>query len=356
MLKASALRRSMLGRWRFVALAAMAPAVMASALAISGGAEAQRLDGFNIVAAAGHPFGSPSARQALNAAKGLGAKAVAIIPFLWQPSPASEDLVRGSDMQDEELRIAIREARALGFFVLVKPHVWVPESWAGAVQPASEPAWQVWFTRYRGEMMRIARVAAAEGADALALGTELAKTTRRPEWIDLIAAVRATFPRTLTYVAHNLEEAEAVPFWDRLDAIGVSLYPALGVDDDRVGRIATMRDVAERLDKLSARFDKPLIVAEIGVRSAAGAAAKPWESAEERAAPPDAALQAHVLADWFAALDRPTVRSILVWRWLTDPAAGGLADTDFTVQGKPAERVLLCAWTADCAKSDQNLP
>jgi hypothetical protein len=147
-----------------------------------------------------------------------------------------------------------------------------------------------------------------------------------------------------------------VPFWDRLDAIGVSLYPPLGVDEDRVGRIATMRDVAERLDKLSACFDKPLIVAEIGVRSAAGAAAKPWESAEERAAPPDAALQAYVLADWFAALDRPTVRSILVWRWLTDPAAGGLADTDFTVQGKPAERVLLCAWTADCAKSDQKLP
>jgi hypothetical protein len=154
----------------------------------------------------------------------------------------------------------------------------------------------------------------------------------------------------MTYVAHNLEEAEAVPFWDRLDAIGVSLYPPFGVDEDRVGRIAIMHDVAERLDQLAARFDKPLIVAEIGVRSAAGAAARPWESAEERHAAPDGTLQAEVLADWLAALDRPTVRSVLVWRWLTDPAAGGPADTDFTVQGKPAERVLLCAWTMRCAK------
>ena len=344
------MNRSVLAR-RFAALLALAFVLAPS------GASAQRLDGFNVVAAAGHPFGSPSARQALNAARGLGAKAVAIIPFLWQPSASSGDLVRGGDMQDQELRAAIREARTLGFFVLVKPHVWVPESWAGAVEPATEAAWQAWFARYRGEIVRIARIAAAEGADTLALGTELAKTTRRPEWIELIAAVRAVFPRSLTYVAHNLEEAEAVPFWDRLDAIGVSLYPPLGIDEDRVGRIATMRGVGGRLDQLAARFDKPLIVAEIGVRSAAGAAAKPWESAEERSnAAPDGALQAEVLADWLAALDRPRVRGVLVWRWLTDPAAGGPADTDFTVQGKPAERVLRCAWTVGCAKSDQNLP
>ena len=328
----------------------LTPLGLAFLLALTPGAFAQRLDGFNVIAATGHQFGTPSSRQALGAARGIGAKAVAIIPFLWQPGPRSEDLVRGSDMSDEALRAAIREAHGLGFFVLVKPHVWVPGSWAGAVEPASEAAWQAWFARYRAEMVRIAHIAADEGADALALGTELEKTTRRAEWPALIDAVRAIFPRKLTYVAHNLEEAEAVPFWNRLDAIAVSLYPPLGADGDRIGRIATMDDVAERLDRLAARFDKPLIVAEIGVRSAVGAAAKPWESAEERNAPADPELQADVLADWLAALDRPRVRNVLVWRWFTDPAAGGPKDTDFTVQGKPAERVLRCAWMADCAK------
>ena len=314
------------------------------------GVRAQRLDGFNVVVATGHPFGSASAREALGAARKLGARAVAIIPFLWQPNPSSGEIVRGSDMGDAELGAAIRDARALGFFVLVKPHVWVPESWAGAVEPTSEPAWRAWFARYRDEIVRIARVAAAEGADALALGTELAKTTERPEWLDLIAAVRAVFPRELTYVAHNLKEAEAISFWDRLDAVGVSLYPPLGADEDRVGRIITMQDVADALERLGKRVDKPVIVAEIGVRSAAGAAAKPWESAEERSAPADPELQADVLADWLAALDRPSIRSIFVWRWLTDPRAGGPADTDFTVQGKSAERVLMCTWTANCVK------
>jgi hypothetical protein len=319
-------------------------------IAVSARAPAQRLDGFNVIVAPGHPFGSVSAHQALDAARQLGAKTVAIVPFLWQPTPSSAEIVRGTDMLDEELRTAIREARALGFSVVVKPHVWVPGSWAGAVEPQSEADWRAWFERYGDEIDHIARIAAAEGVDVFAVGTELARTSKRPEWLGLIAAVRSVFPRTLTYVAHNPEEADAVPFWNALDAIGVSLYPPLGVDGDRTGRLATMRAVADRLDRLAGDFDKPVLVAEIGVRSAVGAAARPWESAEERTAAPDPLLQADVLADWIAVLNRPAIRGVLVWRWFTDPDAGGPTDTDFTVQGKPAERVLSCAWTIGCLK------
>ncbi|GAC1327196.1 MAG: glycosidase-like protein [Beijerinckiaceae bacterium] len=307
-----------------------------------------RMNGFNVIVTPGHPFGSASAERSLIAAKRLGAKAIAIIPFLWQASPSSSQVTRGTDMPDDALHQAIQQARALGFLVVVKPHVWVPGSWAGAVEPDSEEAWRIWFAHYSGELVRIARIAAAEGADVLAIGTELTKTSLRAEWTELIATIRADFPRTLIYVAHDIDEAEAVPFWHLLDAIGISLYPPLGADQDRDGRMAAMRDVGDRLEALSSRTGKPVMVEEIGLRSAKGAAAKPWESAEERTAIADAELQAEVIADWLAALDRPAIHGILIWRWFTDPSAGGAADTDFTVQGKPAEAVLRCAWAGGC--------
>ena len=205
-----------------------------------------------------------------------------------------------------------------------------------------------WFGRYREEIVRIARIAAQEGADALSIGTELRLTTRHPQWRDIIVAARGAFAGMLLYVAHNIEEAEAMPFWPYLDAVGVSLYPALG-DGGREARRAVMHGVTGKLDAIAARTGKPVIVAEIGLRSAMGAAAKPWESAEERSAPSDPQLQADVLADWLDALERPAVAGVLIWRWFTDPAAGGAADTDFTVQGKTAERLLACRRSpADC--------
>lgn len=321
---------------------------LALALAAGGSASAQRFDGFNIIAVPQHPYGSAGAREALAKARGVGAHAVAIVPFLWQRDPRDPALVRGDDMPDAALRLAIREARAAGLTVMVKPHVWVEGSWAGTVEPATADDWRIWFARYRDAVTRIARLAAEEGAQALSIGTELAKTTGRPEWWEIVEAVRAVFPGLLTYSAHNAKEAEAVPFWAALDAIGVTLYPPLGEDADRDGRRAAMAASAVRLDALARREGKSVIVTEIGLRSARGAAKKPWESAEERLAEPDGALQAAVLADWLDILDRPSVSGVLVWRWFTDPNAGGAGDTDFTVQGKPAER-LLCERARSCA-------
>lgn len=316
----------------------------------------QRLDGFNIIEAAGHPFGGAAAKAALANARQLGAGAVAIIPFLWQPYPASPGVRRGDDMTDTELRAAIRDAHALGLAAIVKPHVWVPESWAGAIAMNSASGWRDWFANYRRALGPIAQIAEEENADALAIGTELTQATQQPQWHALIGEMRRVYSGRVLYVAHNVEEAEVVPFWDELDAVGVTLYPPLGADDDGDGRREAMRAAAARLDALAARTGKSILVAEIGLRSAVGAAAKPWESAEERESAPDPALQARVLADWLAILDRPSIQGVLIWRWLTDPDAGGPADTDFTVQGKPAERILTCAWTRHCPQNESASP
>jgi hypothetical protein len=312
-------------------------------------------DGFNVIAAPDHPFGSESEKLALANARGIGARAVAIVPFVWQSSSTSPDLIRGNDMTDAELRLAIRDAHALGLAVLIKPHVWVPRSWAGTVAMNSEEAWGTWFANYQRELERFARIAEGEGAEALVIGTELDETTRRPEWETLIDSVRNLYSGRLLYVAHNIEGADEVPFWNRLDFIGASLYPPLGNDDDRDYRLGVMRDSADRLDALATRTQKQIVVGEIGLRSAEGAATKPWESAEERDAAPDPLLQASVLTDWLTILDRPSIKGVLIWRWLTNPNGGGPSDTDFTIQGKPAKHALMCAWTPRCEHDETAL-
>lgn len=333
--------------WRLAFCSAL---VLAALIATFGAAHGRRFDGFNVIATPNNPFGSASAERALTAARQLGASTVALIPFLWQANASSTAISIGDDMSSDALRLGIRQARAQGFAVVIKPQVWVPESWAGAVDPGSEQAWRTWFSRYRTELLRIGQIAAEEGADAFAIGTELTKASQRPEWNELIVAMRSVFPGTLLYVAHNVEEAEAVPFWSQLDAIGVSLYPELGADQNRAGRVAIMRASADRLEMLSTRIGRPVVVAEIGLRSAKGAAAKPWESAEERVSSADPELQAEVLADWLGVLNRPAIHGVMIWRWFTDPEAGGLEDTDFTVQGKPAAAVLSCAWLSNCSR------
>ncbi|HEY4922128.1 MAG TPA: hypothetical protein VII40_18640 [Xanthobacteraceae bacterium] len=52
-------------------------AVLALTPAVSGAAEIGRFDGFNVIAAPDHPFGSAEARRALAQARRIGARAVA---------------------------------------------------------------------------------------------------------------------------------------------------------------------------------------------------------------------------------------------------------------------------------------
>jgi hypothetical protein len=257
----------------------------ALALALSmigfGPAYGQRLDGFNVIVTPGHPTAVRPPNARWRRPKRLGATTVAVVPILWQARPEDPRIQRGKDMPDDELRSAIREARALGLAVVVKPHVWVPESWAGAVAPRSEPDWRAWFSGYRSALMHIAEIAAEENADALAIGTELEKTSSRSEWFELILSARAAFPRTLLYVAHNVE---AHPDGGRSMRSG-SRYPPLGMDGDyALAATIAMRAVAKRLDALA--VPPPIVVGEIGLRSAAGAAAKRWEPRSARPSPP----------------------------------------------------------------------
>ncbi|MDE1146273.1 MAG: hypothetical protein PW843_06555 [Azospirillaceae bacterium] len=297
------------------------------------------MQGVNFVEDGKALYGSVGAAASFAHVRALGADTVALIPFLWQPTPASPDLVMGSAVPLDRLRAGIRQAHAAGLKVLLKPHIWIPEHWAGQVRMGNDADWTAWFGRYRALLTTLATLADEEKVEMLAIGTELEGTSQRPEWQVVITDIRARYHGPLTYVAHGREEMAKVPFWGRLDMAGVSVYPPLGPS-------AAAADLAKPIDAeaqaLAAAFKatgKPGLVAELGLRSAEGAQARPWESAEERAATPDPVLQARVLALWAQSLGRVGIGNVLLWRWISDPDAGGARDTDFTIQNKTAEGV-----------------
>ncbi|PEQ10514.1 hypothetical protein B2G71_21970 [Novosphingobium sp. PC22D] len=307
---------------------------------------AQRVSGrgLNLIETANAPYGSAAAARSLEAIASLGANCVAIIPFLWQAHEHDPRIVYGDAVPPARLRLAIRQAHAAGLRAIVKPHVWVPERWAGSVRMRNAEDWARWFAAYRSIVVQLAELAQDEGADTLIIGTELRQTTGRNEWDEVIGAARERFSGRVSYVAHGTEEAERIGFWHRLDAISMSLYPPLGPDSDRERRRRLIQSTLAAAHSVAQRSARPLCIAEIGVRSARGAAMRPWESAEERIAEPDPALQRAVLGDWLDAIDVAPADGVLVWRWFTDPGAGGMLDTDFTVQNKPAEHMLRARW------------
>jgi hypothetical protein len=300
--------------------------------------------GVNMAQVESHPFGGPDARLSMRRAAASGADSVAIVPFLWQSGSASPDVSLGSDMSAEQLKAGIEQARELGLRVLVKPHLWVQGGQPGQILLPNAEAWRRWFTSYTAALLQVARVAQEARAEALCIGSGLSRSLARAEWRGVIGPARSAFQGKLIQVVDSTEMADQVQHWDQLDAIGLKLYPALGRDDGPEEWSPVLRREADRIDRLAARWRRRVWVAEVGLRSAAGAAARPWEVVEDRRTQPDPRVQAEVLARWLHVLDRPSVEAVLIWRWFTDPLRGGPQDSDFTVQNKLAEGVMLGAW------------
>ena len=303
----------------------------------------QVLRGFNLIETPTARFGSKAAELSIARMTKTGATAAAVVPFLWQPSATSPAIVMGDALPRDRMAAGIAQLHAAGLAAIVKPHVWVPQSWAGAIQPEAKTEGD-WHTAYEKILHDIAMTAERSRAEALVIGTELRGVSGSDRWDRLIAGLRDVFSGQITYVAHGAAEAEKVGFWAQLDAVAVSLYPVLGA----AGAVTDWdRAIAEELDRVEAvaqKYAKPVWIAEIGIRSAEGATVRPWESAEERAAQSDMALQAEVLRRWLQALHARRIQDVSIWRWFTDPDGGGAEDTDFTVQNKAAESAIAEFW------------
>ena len=298
-----------------------------------------------------------AATASLTALGELGVSHVAITPSFFQRRLGDTEFYwkRGRDAVDGDARAAIRLAHASGLQVLLKPHLWLEDrsdgAWRGRINP-SDAAWPAWRRSYREVLLSYARLGREERVAGMVIGSELTDlAVGRPEfWRALAAELRPEFPGFLTYAANWDREFDRITWWDALDYVGVdAFWPLTDSPDEELtaaacaARLGAIRDA---LEAVSVRVGRPVLLTEVGYKSAAGAAHRPWEWHSDATYRVDLELQATVydslatVLGGAAGAEPPWLKGVYFWLWYADLGWGGPGNTDFTPRGKPAEGVV----------------
>jgi hypothetical protein len=197
------------------------------------------------------------------------------------------------------------------------------------IEMRSEADWAAWFRNYGDYILAHAQEAELAGADMFCVGRELDRTVLRREadWRDLIQKIRGVYHGPLTYSA-NFDTYGGLGLWDALDFIGVSAYFSLSdAPDPSAAELARGWDRAMApLADLSRRFDRPVLLTEVGYPASSGAAK----------APADAWLQSRLYEAAFrAASQRSWIVGAFPWLW-EGTAEPPFRDPSYSIRGKPA--------------------
>lgn len=282
--------------------------------------------------------------------KNISAEWVAIMPYAYcRPGETTIHYDTGHQWwgeSEEGARETMRHAHAAGLQVMLKPMVWIPGSWPGGLDFPDDASWKAWEASYEAYIMRLAKAAADENAEAICIGTEfkIAATKRPAFWIALAARVRTVFKGKVTYAA-NWDEFTSITFWKDLDYIGVDAYFPLS--DAQVPDLAALGRAWDRANAVMAQLSKDtgkkIVFTEYGYRSVNKTAWKQWEleniSTESQV---NHKAQIHGYKALFENVwDQEWFGGGFLWQWYTGhDHAGGESDSDYTPQNKPAEQLI----------------
>lgn len=287
-------------------------------------------------------YHAPGIDDQLRVLRRMGADGVSIMPFAYQSDPKRPELAFLNRSPTSETDVgavhATRRARAAGFTVLWKPHIWLShDSWPGEIEMTTEAAWAAWWRVYRRYILHHAVLARFAGAEVFSIGVELGRTVHRErEWRSLIAAVRQVYPGLVTYSGNWAGDYDQVPFWDALDYVGVDAYFPLAAEEtaDRASLRSGARRVVERLQRDSERFGRPILLTEFGFAARRGA----WVAPHEEGGTYDLEHQALAYEVFLETLGRPSwLAGGYAWKVFSHAEAEGGRRPDFRFLGRPAE-------------------
>ncbi|WP_434810534.1 glycoside hydrolase family 113 [Microbacterium sp. bgisy189] len=243
---------------------------------------------------------------------------------------------------DDEIVWAIREAKALGMKVCLKPVVNVEDgTWRAFIgffdwDVPGEPSWTQWFASYTEFILHAARIAEAEGCEMLCIGCEMVRADgQEAHWRALISKVREVYSGLITYNCDKYQE-DRVTWWDAVDVISSSGYYPVHTWDAQLDRIAPVVEAS----------GKPFFFMEAGCPSREGSAQLPndWNLVGD----PSGQEQLTYYREMFRAVRaRDWVDGLMLWDWpanlyAREDAAG---NDDYCPYGKPAAPYLIEQYT-----------
>lgn len=317
------------------------PPLQASAFPVTG-----KINGLTLVAPP-----EPFPTDPIQPVKKTGANWIAVVPYAFtrvgRPSVHyNEHGKQWWGERPEGVVETIRLAHEARIQVMLKPQVFVPRSWTGALTFDTPEAWSEWEADYERYILKMAKLADSSRVDLFCIGTEFRQSVaQRPAfWSELIRKVRAVYGGKLVYSA-NWDDWEQVPFWQELDYIGLSGYfPLVEADTPQVSALKkAWRPICQRLGAYSQKWNKPVLFTEFGYLSVDGCGWRNWElenGIDRR--PVNEQAQANCLEALLSTLqtERWWAGGFL-WKWFPNMRGHeGYPERDYTPQGKQGEITL----------------
>jgi len=237
---------------------------------------------------------------------------------------------------------AINRIHELGMKVMLRPIVELvdisPTNWRGLI-----PATPEWFESYANFINFFAEFAEEHGADIFMVGVDFRNNDwDTSSWMNIVAGVRARYSGPITYSA-AYTNYRSIGWWGALDYVGIDDYqPLTNKNDPTLEELkAAWSAHANEIEAWQKTVNKPIILSEIGYRSADGANKYPWLWGEQPPLPVDLQEQVDCYEAAFQTFwNKSWLYGFYWWNWDPNPDYGGPNNNLFTPQNKPVEETI----------------
>lgn len=288
-------------------------------------------------------------KEHLKPIKKSAANWVALMPYAYMKSATSPKVSydlswqwQGETKKGIEQTVPFFEKE--GISIMLKPQIWIRGGvFTGRIAFKSKEEWKEFQESYRQFILHFAQVAENSKIPMFCIGTELQSVVAYdPDyWVGLIAEIRALYKGKLTY-AENWDQYDKVPFWGQLDYIGIDAYFPLKTSSPSLDVLTKLwKPHVNRLKDFSVEQNRKIVFTEMGYRSINQPTSRPWDYSL-RDQPYNGQTQADALEALFLSFQNKTWWvGGFIWKWFPDHLnSGGVLDTTFSPQNKPAERVI----------------